>query len=125
MDRQPPCHIVPNPPDRHSHHRHPAGRLRTLPSTRDATDLCSTGEQPPRDGGQAAPIEFALTSMVTLLLIFALIDFSRAIYTASVVQWAATYGARFGVNDPEDLSGIEGEVKSAWWGWRPTRPRSP
>lgn len=50
--------------------------------------------------------------MVTLLLIFGLIDFSRAIYAASVVQWAATYGARFGVNDPEDLTGIEAEVKS-------------
>jgi hypothetical protein len=66
---------------------------------------------PPRERGQAA-IEFALTSMVTLLLLFGLIDLSRAIYAASVVQWAATYGARIGVNDPEDLTGIEAEVKS-------------
>jgi len=31
---------------------------------------------------------------MTLLLIFALIDFSRAIYTASILQWAAQDGAR-------------------------------
>ncbi len=64
-----------------------------------------------RERGQAA-LEFALTSMVTLLLIFGLIDFSRAIYAASVVQWAAQYGARFGVNNPEDLTGIRAEVLS-------------
>jgi hypothetical protein len=45
------------------------------------------------ESGQAS-IEFALTITLTLLLIFALIDFSRAIYTASVIQWAAQSGAR-------------------------------
>ena len=49
-----------------------------------------------RTGGEAgqASIEFALTISMTLLLIFALIDFSRAIYTVSVLQWAAQTGAR-------------------------------
>jgi hypothetical protein len=46
-----------------------------------------------RETGQAS-IEFALTISMTLLLIFALIDFSRAIYTASIIQWAAQNGAR-------------------------------
>ena len=67
------------------------------------------GRLPPREGGQAA-LEFALTLTVTLLLFFGLIDFSRAIYAASVVQWAAQYGARYGVSNPEDLTGIEAEV---------------
>jgi len=63
----------------------------------------------PREGGQAA-LEFALTLTVTFLLFFGMLDFGRAIYAASVVQWAAQYGARFGVNNPEDLTGIEAEV---------------
>jgi Flp pilus assembly protein TadG len=50
------------------------------------------------EAGQAA-IEFALTIMMTLLLIFGLIDFSRAIYTASVIQWAAQQGARTAIID--------------------------
>ena len=45
-------------------------------------------------------VEFALTISMTLLLIFALIDFSRAIYTASVLQWAAQNGARAAIIDP-------------------------
>jgi hypothetical protein len=36
---------------------------------------------------------------MTLLLIFALIDFSRAIYTASLLQWAAQDGAREAIID--------------------------
>lgn len=46
--------------------------------------------------GQAA-VEFALTLMTTLLLIFGLIDFGRAVYAAAVVQWAAQEGARAGI----------------------------
>lgn len=41
-------------------------------------------------------IEVAITMPVVLLLICALIDFSRAAYTATVVQWAAQEGARVG-----------------------------
>ena len=67
------------------------------------------GRLPPREGGQAA-LEFALTLTITFLLFFGLIDFGRAAYAASVVQWAAQYGARFGVNNPDDLTGIEAEV---------------
>lgn len=49
--------------------------------------------------GQAA-VEFMLTVMMTLLLIFALIDFSRAMYTASILQWAAQNGARAAIIEP-------------------------
>lgn len=45
--------------------------------------------------GQAM-VEFALTITVTLLLVFGMIDLSRAVYTASVIQWAAQQGARVG-----------------------------
>lgn len=45
------------------------------------------------EAGQAS-IEFTLTITMTLLLIFGMIDFSRAMYTASVLQWAAQAGAR-------------------------------
>ncbi|MCC6455645.1 MAG: pilus assembly protein [Caldilineaceae bacterium] len=48
------------------------------------------------EAGQAI-VEFALTITITLLLIFGLIEFSRAIYTASVIQWAAQQGARAGI----------------------------
>ena len=41
-------------------------------------------------------IEFAFTIPVLLLLFFGLIDFSRAAFTAAVVQWAAQEGARVG-----------------------------
>jgi Flp pilus assembly protein TadG len=50
------------------------------------------------EAGQAA-VEFALTIVMTLLLIFGIIDFSRAIYTASVIQWAAQQGARTAIID--------------------------
>lgn len=52
--------------------------------------------------GQAA-IEFALTLMTTLLLIFGLMDFGRAVYAAAVVQWAAQEGARAGIIDVADV----------------------
>jgi len=44
-------------------------------------------------------IEFAFSIPVMLLLIFGLIDFSRAAYTAAVVRWAAQEGARAGIID--------------------------
>jgi hypothetical protein len=49
-----------------------------------------------REEGQAT-IEFALTLILTLTIIFGLLDFSRAMYTASVIQWAAQEGARAGI----------------------------
>jgi hypothetical protein len=52
--------------------------------------------------GQAA-VEFALTLMTTMLLIFGLIDFGRAVYAAAVVQWAAQEGARAGIINLADV----------------------
>jgi Flp pilus assembly protein TadG len=57
-------------------------------------------------------IEFALTISLTLLLIFGLIDFSRAIYTASIVQWAAQSGARAAMIEDVLQEEVEEAVKS-------------
>lgn len=46
-----------------------------------------------------ALLEFALSLMVLLLLTFGMIDFSRAAYTANVIQAAAQTGARAGLVD--------------------------
>lgn len=54
-------------------------------------------------------VEFALSLTITLMMIFGLIDFSRAVYTASVVQWAAQEGARAGT---VDLSQVETAARS-------------
>ncbi len=55
-------------------------------------------------------VEFALTITLTLVLIFGLIDFSRAIYTASIIQWAAQQGARAAIIDgSQDV--VEAAVK--------------
>ena len=49
-------------------------------------------------------LEFAFTLPVLLLLLFGLIDFSRAAYTAAVVQWAAQAGARAGIADVDNVT---------------------
>lgn len=49
--------------------------------------------------GQAM-VEFALTITVTFLLIFGLIELSRAVYTSSIIQWAAQNGARAAIIQP-------------------------
>lgn len=62
------------------------------------------------DRGQTL-VEFALSLTITLLMIFGLIDFSRAVYTASVVQWAAQEGARAGTVDPTQVqAAVEGRL---------------
>lgn len=55
-------------------------------------------------------VEFALTITFTLMLIFGLIECSRAIYTASVIQWAAQQGARAAIVD-SSYEVVEAAVK--------------
>jgi hypothetical protein len=69
------------------------------------------------EAGQAS-VELALTITMTLLLIFALIDFSRAIYTASIIQWAAQRGARAAIIDPTQEF-VEAAVKERLVGLDP------
>jgi hypothetical protein len=42
-------------------------------------------------------VEFALSLLFLLMVVFGIIDFSRAAYSASVIQWAAQEGARAGI----------------------------
>lgn len=51
-----------------------------------------------QEKGQAL-LEFAFSLMILLTLTFGMIDFSRAVYTLSVVQAAAQAGARAGLVD--------------------------
>ena len=53
-------------------------------------------------------VEFALVLMILLLLTFGMIDFSRAVYTASVLQAAAQAGARAGL---VSLAGVDAAVQ--------------
>lgn len=55
---------------------------------------------------------------MTLLLIFALIDFSRAMYTASILQWAAQNGARAAIIEPSQEA-VEEAVKERLVGLDP------
>ena len=69
------------------------------------------------EAGQAA-VEFTLTISMTLLLIFALIDFSRAMYTASIIQWAAQSGARAAIIEPTQ-DAVEAAVRERLVGLDP------
>ncbi len=67
---------------------------------------CAPGHGPlVHESGQTM-VEFALTLMILLLLIFGMIDFGRAVYTASIVQWAAQQGARAGIVDPTTVEAV-------------------
>lgn len=55
-----------------------------------------------RQVGQTT-MEFALTFVMVLTLIFGIIDLSRLAYAATVVQAAATEGARRGVIDVDEV----------------------
>ncbi len=57
-----------------------------------------------RGEGATTTLEFALTASVILLLVLGMIEFTRAIYTASVVQAAAQEGARAGIVDPAEIN---------------------
>lgn len=65
--------------------------------------------------GQAM-VEFALTITVTFVLVFGLIELSRAVYTSSVIQWAAQNGARAAIiqrSQGSNLNTIEAAVNDA------------
>lgn len=57
-------------------------------------------------------IEFALTLPVLMLIIVAVFDMGRAVYSQTVLTNAAREGARYGTIAPDDAAGIEAEAKS-------------
>jgi hypothetical protein len=56
-----------------------------------------------REQGQTL-VEFALSLVMTLTLVFGLIEFSRVVFANSVVQAAAQTGARAGIIDVADIT---------------------
>ncbi len=58
-----------------------------------------------RDGiaGQAMA-EFAMTAVLLFVLVFGMLDLSRMVYAARLVQAAATEGARSGVIDIDNIA---------------------
>lgn len=66
------------------------------------TKRIQTLQQQDKGRGQSL-VEFALTVSLLITLIFGMIDLSRMVYAASVVQAAATEGARSGVVDLDEV----------------------
>src|SRR5688572_27176844 len=64
-----------------------------------------------RDGTQArsgqAIVEFALASLVFLMIVFGTIDFGRAIFMSAELHNAAREGARYGKINPSQTSQIQ------------------
>jgi len=72
------------------------------------------GQKPSRERerGQSL-VEFAIILPVFLLILFAILDFGRAVYAYHVVANAAREGARFGQISPEDTAGIIAKAENA------------
>jgi Flp pilus assembly protein TadG len=65
-----------------------------------------------QEGGQTV-LEFALTLMLMVPLVFGFLDFSRAIYARSVVQWAAQAGARAAIASEAESAELLAIVNAA------------
>lgn len=62
-----------------------------------------------RHRGQAI-VEFALASLVFLMVVFGTIDFGRAVFISAELRNAAREGARYGKINPTSTSAIRTEV---------------
>lgn len=62
-----------------------------------------------RQAGQSLA-EFAVILLVLMLIVFGIVDLSRAVYIQSVVANAAREGARYGIVHPGDMGGIRAAV---------------
>jgi Flp pilus assembly protein TadG len=58
-------------------------------------------------------LEFALVAPVFLLLLFGIVDFGRAYSTSVTLTNAVREGARYGITNPTDSSGIIAKVQIA------------
>lgn len=56
------------------------------------------------DSAGQAMVEFALTALMLFTLVFGMIDLSRMVYASTIVQAAATEGARSGVVDIDNIA---------------------
>jgi Flp pilus assembly protein TadG len=62
--------------------------------------------------GQAL-IEFAFVALVLLMLLFGILEFGRAAYVINSLADAAREGARYGIMNPNDTSGIKTQASNA------------
>ena|SRR5947208_1402300 len=64
-----------------------------------------------RERGQNA-VEFALLLPVLMLVLFGILDLGRLFFAAITITNAARDGARYGIEHPTDLSGIQARVQA-------------
>jgi Flp pilus assembly protein TadG len=61
--------------------------------------------------GQDA-VEFALLLPVLMMILVGMVDLGRMFHAAITISNAAREGARYGIEHPTDLAGIEGRVRA-------------
>lgn len=63
------------------------------------------------EGGQTL-VEFALVIVLLLMVMFAVIDFSRLFFAYGTMANGVREGARFAIIHPDDLAGIEARTRA-------------
>jgi Flp pilus assembly protein TadG len=69
--------------------------------------MSTYGRQPPHDSRGQALVEFALIVPALVLLLLGIMEFGRAVYASNALANAAREGARYGIINPQDSSGIQ------------------
>jgi hypothetical protein len=64
-----------------------------------------------REGGQTL-VEFALVIVILLMVMFAIIDFSRLFFAYGTMANGVREGARYAIIHPDDLTGIEERTRA-------------
>lgn len=80
--------------------------------TRPSTFNLLRKERLARQSGQAL-VEFALTSLIFLVIVFGTLEFGRVIYPYSQLHDAVREGARVAKVEPGDTAAIRAKVKDA------------
>lgn len=94
--------------------------MTNLPTTTVFKNLCRQGRQRYGDEAGQSMVEFALVVGLLLVFTFGMIDFSRAVYAASIIQASAQEGARAGLADFATNADVEAAVHSKVVGLDPT-----
>lgn len=64
-------------------------------------------------------MEYALTLLVTLLVLLGLFDLGRGFYIQNVLMFSAQRGARYALASPDDTPGIVAAVQASLFGLDP------
>lgn len=94
--------------------------MTNLPTTTVFKNLCRQSRQRYGDEAGQSMVEFALVVGLLLVFTFGMIDFSRAVYAASIIQASAQEGARAGLADFATNADVEAAVHSKVVGLDPT-----